>query len=122
LGRGDGILGSPRFGLSASILCIEFRHFQGSQYLAGVNTVTNVDVDVSHIAGDLSVNIHDLIWLELTGEAEQLRDAPSLNQRDCCRRGRRWTFLRIVAITADENQKDSEGRGKKPEHWCNRSS
>jgi hypothetical protein len=44
--------------------------------------VPNIDVDMLEIPGNLGVHVHDLIRLELTGQAEDVRDGPALYRAD----------------------------------------
>ena len=59
-------------------LRFEFGDFKGSEGLALLHDVANVDVDLAHVAADLGVHVDRLVGLELPGEREHVADVAAL--------------------------------------------
>src|SRR5580698_1079516 len=71
---------------SALQLRIQLRHFQDRQGLALAHPVSYVHIDLHHEASHLGVNIHYLIRLELSGEAQSVCNVAALCRRHFRRR------------------------------------
>ena len=89
LGAPDFMLGADNFVAAlgylrdgALQLGLQLGDFEHGEGLALMDAVADVDVDVADEAGDLGMNIDDLIGLELTGQGEHLVDVADLHESD----------------------------------------
>ncbi len=75
------LLAALLFGLAATILRVQLRHFQHRERLAGADAVADIHIDMAHVSGDLRVHINYLIGLELARRARA--------RARCCRAAQR---------------------------------
>jgi hypothetical protein len=92
------LLGSMDCCLCLIYLSDEFRNFQDSQYLSFMNPIADINVDLTDIAGYLSVQIHVLIREELTCNGKRIGNGAAFRPRYRNVRWLLWGTIRETRI------------------------
>jgi hypothetical protein len=69
-------------------LCGQLGDFKHRQHLSGVNSVADVNVNISDVSRDFGVEFHFLKGQEFTGNGECVRKRRASNLHDCSARDR----------------------------------